>query len=354
MRGAFRRSKRLFHFLAGCGLPARFPGYVTFAIVLCLFRPTPARGDSPSSEVAGHSAIHDPLSEKIDLVDGNDIRFQRLSAGTGLSQTRVAWVVQDKVGFMWFGTQYGLNRFDGYKSKVFKHEPGRPDSLSCVYVRSLFVDHAGTLWVGCDRFLDRFEPATETFNIIASTQRFLMNSPLPLTASVRITREPCGWRQPRGYTGLIPPAAEPHDMLIILMIPAALQQRASMLRPKTGRGDCGWQAPTGWTSWTPEPEKWCAVPRFMPRSAQFHEDKFGIFWMTGSDSSCALASWNLETDSGEMSFHQLQPEGDSAQSRHFRNNRNPQWHDVVEFHGRPAEVRSNSQSGHSVSQQSSR
>ncbi len=142
---------------------ARLPGYVTIAILLCLFRATPARGDSQSPQVAGHSTILDPLSEKIDLVDGNDIRFQRLSAGTGLSQTRVAWVVQDKVGFMWFGTQYGLNRYDGYKSKVFKHEPGRPDSLSCVYVRSLYVDRAGTLWVGCDRFLDRFDPATETF-----------------------------------------------------------------------------------------------------------------------------------------------------------------------------------------------
>ena len=122
-----------------------------------------ARGNSQSSQVAGHSTILDSLPEKIDLVDGNDIRFKRLSASTSLSQTRVAWVVQDKVGFLWFGTQYGLNRYDGYKSKVFKHEPGRTDSLSCVYVRSLFVDRAGTLWVGCDRFLDRFDPATETF-----------------------------------------------------------------------------------------------------------------------------------------------------------------------------------------------
>jgi ligand-binding sensor domain-containing protein len=72
-------------------------------------------------------------------------------------------VVQDKLGFIWFGTQYGLNRYDGYTSKVFKHEPGHSDSLSCVYIRSLFVDHSGTLWVGCDRFLDKYEPITKTF-----------------------------------------------------------------------------------------------------------------------------------------------------------------------------------------------
>ncbi len=160
---ACKKPKQLFHFLLGCGLPVRFLGYLAIAILLSLFRPTSARGDSPPSEVTTHSTILDALPEKIDLVDGNDIRFQRLSAGSGLSQTRVAWLVQDKVGFIWFGTQYGLNRYDGYKSKVFKHEPDRPDSLSCVYVRSLLVDHAGTLWVGCDRFLDRFDPATETF-----------------------------------------------------------------------------------------------------------------------------------------------------------------------------------------------
>src|SRR5271155_2585749 len=112
-------------------------------------------------------------------------------------------------------------------------------------------------------------PRQRPLSITASIQRFLMNSPLPLNASVRITRESCGWRQKRGYTGLIPPAAEPHDILTILMIPAALLQIASILRRRTGRGDCGWQALTGWTSWTPRPEKWCAVPRFMPKSGNF-------------------------------------------------------------------------------------
>ena len=64
---------------------------------------------------------------------------------------------------MWFGSQYGLNRYDGYKFKVFKHEPGVANSLSGVYIYSLFKDRSGTLWVGCDEFLDRFDPVTETF-----------------------------------------------------------------------------------------------------------------------------------------------------------------------------------------------
>ena len=103
----------------------------------------------------------DPI--RVPVVDGNDIRFSRLSTARGLSQTRVLQIVEDNQGFIWFGTQYGLNRFDGYEYKVFAHDPARENSLSCVYIHSLFKDRSGALWVGCDSFLDRFDSVTETF-----------------------------------------------------------------------------------------------------------------------------------------------------------------------------------------------
>jgi PAS domain S-box-containing protein len=105
----------------------------------------------------------DPHTITVPVVDGKGIRFTRLSTDEGLSQTKVSQIVQDDQGFMWFGSQYGLNRYDGYKFKVFKHEPGVANSLSGVYIYSLFKDRSGTLWVGCDEFLDRFDPVTETF-----------------------------------------------------------------------------------------------------------------------------------------------------------------------------------------------
>jgi len=64
---------------------------------------------------------------------------------------------------MWFGTWNGLNRFDGYKFKVFKHEPGDAGSLSGVDVSALFKDHLGNLWVGTENFLNRFDSGTESF-----------------------------------------------------------------------------------------------------------------------------------------------------------------------------------------------
>jgi signal transduction histidine kinase/ligand-binding sensor domain-containing protein len=292
---AFKKPKQLLYFLLGCGLPARFLGYLTIATLLCLFQVTPARGDSPSSQVADHSTILDPLSEKIDLVDGNDIRFQRLSPGSGLSQTRVEWLVQDKVGFIWFGTQYGLNRYDGYKSKIFKHEPDRPDSLSCVYVRSLFVDRAGTLWVGCDQFLDRFDPATETFKHYRIYTEISNGLPTPIgriqedhqgvlwlaTAKGLYRFDPTSGRTTRYFHNPDDPSS-----IAANRINVAAEDREGRLWVASSDGLDQLDSGTG---------KVVRRAPFQHEVSQFHEDEFGIFWLASSDTSCALASWNLQT-----------------------------------------------------------
>jgi signal transduction histidine kinase/ligand-binding sensor domain-containing protein len=96
-------------------------------------------------------------------VNSTDVRFRKLSNPQNLSQVRVHSIVQDDQGFLWFATWNGLNRYDGYKFKLFKHEAGDNSSLSGTHIYSLFRDRDGNLWVGTDRFLDRFDPRTETF-----------------------------------------------------------------------------------------------------------------------------------------------------------------------------------------------
>jgi signal transduction histidine kinase/ligand-binding sensor domain-containing protein len=292
----FRKPTQLFYFLAGCGLPARFPGYVAIAIVLSLFATPPARGGSPSSQVAGHSTILDSLPEKIDLVDGNDIRFQRLSAGTGLSQTRVEWLVQDKVGFIWFGTQYGLNRYDGYRSKVFKHDPGQPDSLSCVYIRSLFVDHAGTLWVGCDRYLDRFDPATETFKHYRIYTEISNGLPAPI-GRIREDHEGILWlATAKGLYRFDPTSGQTTRYSHNPDDPSSIAATRTNVAAEDREGRLWVASANGLDQLDPGTGKVVRRAPFHAEVSEFHEDKFGMLWMAGSDSPCALASWNLETD----------------------------------------------------------
>jgi len=104
-----------------------------------------------------------PDSLALPAVDHTDLRFSRLSTEDGLSQTRVTQIVQDNRGFLWFGTQFGLNRFDGYRFKVFVRNPEAQDSLAGVFISALFKDRDGKLWVGCSENLDCLDPVTEKF-----------------------------------------------------------------------------------------------------------------------------------------------------------------------------------------------
>ena len=76
------------------------------------------------------------------------IGFRRLSVDDGLSQSTVNCITQDRQGFLWFGTQDGLNKYDGYSFQIFRKVPGDTNSLSDNYVTTLLADTRGQLWVG--------------------------------------------------------------------------------------------------------------------------------------------------------------------------------------------------------------
>ena len=91
------------------------------------------------------------------------LRFEHLSVDQGLAQESVLAVAQDADGFMWFGTQAGLSRFDGYRVITYRNITGDKRSLANNWVKVLHVDRAGRMWVGTDGGLDRYDPATQTF-----------------------------------------------------------------------------------------------------------------------------------------------------------------------------------------------
>ena len=125
-------------------------------------------------------AYLDPGTVRISVTEASDVRFMRLARSQGLSQQRVTHIVQDDQGFMWFGTQYGLNRYDGYRFRVFTYDPEDPRSLCGVFIYSLFKDQSGALWVGCDYSLDRYDAETESFI------HYRIDPDLPLTPKSRV------------------------------------------------------------------------------------------------------------------------------------------------------------------------
>ncbi|MGD2165835.1 MAG: two-component regulator propeller domain-containing protein [Anaerolineae bacterium] len=96
--------------------------------------------------------------------------FERISVEQGLSHSSVNCILQDSTGFIWFGTNDGLNRYDGYEVVVYQADPGTDGNLSHNTVTSLAEDESGGLWVGTQEGLDRFDPATERFTHVGHNE----------------------------------------------------------------------------------------------------------------------------------------------------------------------------------------
>ncbi|MCK5280737.1 MAG: PAS domain S-box protein, partial [Cyclobacteriaceae bacterium] len=91
------------------------------------------------------------------------IFFQNGDNNNGLSSQSVSSIEQDSKGFMWFGTQSGLNRFDGYEFKVYKKQPFNSNSLSNDKIQTLYMDENDVLWIGTYQGLCKFNIKTEIF-----------------------------------------------------------------------------------------------------------------------------------------------------------------------------------------------
>ncbi|MEK9137527.1 MAG: two-component regulator propeller domain-containing protein, partial [Bacteroidota bacterium] len=91
------------------------------------------------------------------------LKFQHIGVEDGISQDIVTCIAQDSLGFMWFGTEDGLNMYDGYSFTVFKNDPRNISSLPASVIRSLTVDSKGRLWSCTTGDVTVTEPGTRTF-----------------------------------------------------------------------------------------------------------------------------------------------------------------------------------------------
>jgi signal transduction histidine kinase/ligand-binding sensor domain-containing protein/DNA-binding response OmpR family regulator len=90
--------------------------------------------------------------------------FDHITRKEGLSNSSISSIVQDKDGFMWFGTQGGLNRYDGKNVKLYEHNPYDENSLPHRLIQTMFLDYEkNILWIGTYNGLARFDIYKETF-----------------------------------------------------------------------------------------------------------------------------------------------------------------------------------------------
>ena len=84
------------------------------------------------------------LSMKL-LAQQNDIKFECISVEQGLSKSLVYSITQDRQGFMWFATESGRNRYDGYNITVYKYDPFDTTTISGILIFDVIEDHFGNM-----------------------------------------------------------------------------------------------------------------------------------------------------------------------------------------------------------------
>jgi diguanylate cyclase (GGDEF)-like protein len=102
------------------------------------------------------------------LAQRTAIRFERV---TGLSQSAVNCIHQDRRGFLWIGTEDGLDRYDGYSFTVFRRDPADPGSLTHNFVWAVEEDADGGLWVGTEGGLHRRAPGSRAFTRLSHEEK---------------------------------------------------------------------------------------------------------------------------------------------------------------------------------------
>ena len=95
------------------------------------------------------------------FAQNDEFYFEQLSVKDGLSHSNVYTIIQDHLGFLWFGTQDGLNKYDGYKFTIYRHEPNNPNSITTGNFGKIFQDSSKIFWFGTfGGGIDVYDPKT--------------------------------------------------------------------------------------------------------------------------------------------------------------------------------------------------
>jgi PAS domain S-box-containing protein len=129
------------------------------AVIILLTLPFATRSAASPSATATYGVDQN-------FAPGSIVQFEHLSIEDGMSQNAGLSIFQDSRGYLWIGTQDGLNRYDGYTFKVFKHDLDDPNSISHNSILSIAEDKGGSLWIGTwGGGLNRYDPSTEKFTL---------------------------------------------------------------------------------------------------------------------------------------------------------------------------------------------
>lgn len=135
----------------------------------------------------------------------NPSKGELFTALNGLTQTHVTAVYQDSLGFLWVGTQDGLNKYDGYSFQHYRNQMHDSNSISNNYISSIAEDSDGNLWIGTNRGLNRLDRKTGTFSVYLPPESEIPGLGEPIVYSVCIDRTDNVWFKTGNFLEVLKP-----------------------------------------------------------------------------------------------------------------------------------------------------
>jgi len=114
----------------------------------------------------------------INIFGNAQYKFEYLTTDNDLSTNRVNCFYRDSKGYLWIGTESGLNKYDGYQIKVYQNIEKQPRTISNSNIECIYEDLEKNLWCGTYDGLNLYNPATESFKIFRndSADNFSINN----------------------------------------------------------------------------------------------------------------------------------------------------------------------------------
>lgn len=221
---------------------------------------------------------------------------------SGMAQTHVTQIIQDRNGMMWFATWNGINRFDGYEFKCFKSRPGDGCEMPSDRIRNIVINTTGNIWCIVDDRIFIFNVSTNKFSDISTPLEIILKRNLPVN-SVTVIGNGTSWFGCKDGTTLILEDRNPINGSKRII-------RSKTYKMITAKGDNTkhtWTLTDGRTYMFKQahgkiwftmhenslliaktiPLTWLKIKEIHPdgdhKSAYIHQDESGIIWIITSD-----------------------------------------------------------------------
>ena len=234
----------------------------------------------------------------------DSVRFRNFGISSGLSQVTARALLQDERGFLWIGTQDGLNRFDGYNFKVYSRDRRDASSLGDNHITTLVRGDQGLIWIGTmSGGLNRLDPSND--QIMVYRNRPDAADSLAADGVVSLLKMASGSLWVATTAGGLQ-SFDPESALFTGVGPAA--SRLGVIRSMIALPDGGvWLGGTrGLWRYQPEQDQWAPVASDLAGLSDIQAlaaDRDGSLWVGTTRSGL----WHLDAEGRELMQYRNEP-----------------------------------------------